>query len=85
MRKIRTGYYTPAIIAKFKKIVIVSCVREDVEQLELSHTASGNVKMGQPLWKTTEQLLIKFNTHLRNGPEILLLDICPYGHTKTSP
>lgn len=33
----------------------------DVEQLELSYTAGGNVK---PVWKTVWQLLTKLNIHL---------------------
>ena len=51
MRKTRTRYYTPAVVATFKKIVIASSIGEDAEQLELSFAAGGNVRRNGHLGK----------------------------------
>ena len=45
-------YTTPTKIVKLKRQTIPS-IGKDVEKLEPSHIASGNVKMVQPLGKTT--------------------------------
>ena len=44
--------FTPTKIVKLKRQTIPS-IGKDVEKLEPSHIASGNVKMVQPLGKTT--------------------------------
>ena len=46
----RTRYYTPAVVAKFKKIVRVSSIGEDTEQLELT-CCCRNVKWNGHLGK----------------------------------
>ena len=50
MRKMRTRYYTPVVVAKFKKIVRVSSIGEDAEQLELT-CCCGNVRWNGHLGK----------------------------------
>ena len=56
------------------KRLITPSAGEDMEQMELLRTAGGIVKF-QALWKTVEQFLKKFNTHLLCDPAILLLGI----------
>jgi hypothetical protein len=53
-----------------------------------SYTAGGNVKLVQPLWKTTWRLLYKLNIDLPYDPAILLLGIhpkeCESGYKKST-
>jgi hypothetical protein len=48
-----------------------------VGRKELSYTAGVNVKLVQPLWKTTWRLLNKLKLHLPYDPAIPLLRIYP--------
>ena len=60
---------------KLKRLT-VSSVGEDVEQLELSHTAGGKVRR-RPLEKTVWQFFKRLNIHLPHDPAIPFLGIYP--------
>lgn len=66
-------------------------VDKDVEELGLLiYCSYTGCNRAQQLWKTVwKTILLKVNTHLSHGPDIVLLGICPtymkaYMYTKTS-